>query len=400
VALLFLAYLGTIVLTVASDRARLPLVPLLAPFAGWALVWAVRAAESRSRDALVRLAPALLVGVLAVHVRTLPDSEVDEDLDERDYNLAVQLVRDEGRTDEARVIAERLVRDHPRSARTQILLSEIDLRDAAALTISPDAATRGAGRARLDAAIAQVEPLAREPSLNERERFRAASLCGWIQLERGAWADAAAAFRQARAFDGEARELREGLARALLGTADAGQMKEVRAAAEEALALLRNLRSTAVDTGEAAGLEGLLALAEYLRGRAILEAPSSSDDERKLGQSSLQSALTRLQPLAGSLSIAPEVSWRCRLLAGAIQLYLRNWKQAESHFRSALALHEDPEPQLGLLQALVGALEDESQTDGRSSRIEEASRLFEQLAATDPDAPAIPDLRRRFDLLH
>src|SRR5262249_33661895 len=34
-ALLFLLYLATIVLTVTSDRARLPLVPLLVPFAAW-----------------------------------------------------------------------------------------------------------------------------------------------------------------------------------------------------------------------------------------------------------------------------------------------------------------------------------------------------------------------------
>src|SRR5262249_1704281 len=43
-ALLFLAYLGTVVLTVTSDRARLPLVPLLLPFAAWTVVAAGRAA--------------------------------------------------------------------------------------------------------------------------------------------------------------------------------------------------------------------------------------------------------------------------------------------------------------------------------------------------------------------
>ncbi len=358
VAAIFLLYLATIVLTVTSDRARLPLAPLLAPFAAWTCLWTFRAAAERRQDAIVRLAFALFVGVVAVGMRVLPDAEVAEDLDERDSNWAVQLLRDEHRVQDARAIAERLVRDHPRSARSRILLAEIDFRDGRAVE-----------------ALASVEPLAREPSLNPRERFRAESLAARIQLERGEWPAAADAFRRARAFDGDATDLREGLARALIGAADASAGGAGRGPAEEALSLLRD------DDGV------LRAQAEFLRGRAILDAPPANDEERKLGQQSIQAALDRLQALAASNS---DDRRRARLVAGAIQLYRGNWKPAENHFRAAIALADDPGAELGLLQALVGAGEEAPE------RIEEARRIADRLPAS---TRGLADLRRRLDEL-
>jgi 4-amino-4-deoxy-L-arabinose transferase-like glycosyltransferase len=361
VAAVLLLYLGTIVLTVTSDRGRLPLAPLLAPFAAWTVVWAFRAAAARRQDAIVRLALALFVGVVAVEMRVLPDAEIAEDLDERDSNWAVQLLRDEHRLQDARAIAERLVREHPRSARSRVLLAEIDFRDGRAAD-----------------ALARVEPLAREPSLNARERFRAESLAAWIQLDLGNWSAAADAFRRARAFDGDAQELREGLARALIGAADSSRGASGLAPAEEAAALL---------TG---GDEVLLAQAEFLRGRAILEKPPADEGERKRGQDSIQSALARLQPLAQSTSAPADVRRRARLVGGAIQLYRGNWKPAENHFRAAIAIADDAGAELGLLQALVGA--DETTPE----RVEEARRIADCLAAS---TPGLDDLRRRIDAL-
>jgi hypothetical protein len=397
VALVFLLYLGTIVLTVTSDRARLPLVALLAPFAGWTLVWAARAGASRSQDAVVRLALALFLGALAVHARVLPEAEIAEDFDERDYNLAVQRLRDEGRTDEARAIAERLVAEHAKSARARTLLAEIDFRDAAALARTPDAVARRAGRAKLEAVLARVEPLADEPSLNTRERFRAASLCAWIQLERGEWSRAQARFLQALAFDGESRELREGFVRALLGSVESRPEEEGRADTEEALARLRQLRSTASDDPKAPALEILTAQAEFLKGRAMLDALSASDEEKKLGKQSVQTALKRLQRVAGPQRIPADLRRRARLVAGAIQLYLRNWKPAENHYHAAHGPGTDPEADLGLLQAMLGSLEESAKSDDRSRGVVEADRLLRDLRSTDPESPLLEDLGRRLD---
>jgi 4-amino-4-deoxy-L-arabinose transferase-like glycosyltransferase len=369
VALLFLAYLGTIVLTVTSDRARLPLVPLLLPFAAWTLVAAGRAVVQRSQDAFVRLALAIFVGVLAVHVRVLPDAEIAEDLDERDYNLAVQLEKEDGKSPAARAIAERLVARHERSARARILLAEIESREDPAAPLASLAALRG------------------DSKLNPRERFRAASLVGWIQLERGAWSEAEAAFRDARAFDAEARDLREGLARALLGQADGAEPKLARTRSEEALDLLR---------GDSSTLDGLLAQAEFFVGRAILDGPPANDEEAKLGKSFVQAALKRLQALVKAESTPADVRRRGRLLAGSIQLYRRNWKQAENHFRAAIALSDGPDAEVGLLRALLAELEGESSTGDRSKAIEEIQTRFQQLG---PDTPGLDDLRRRVESL-
>jgi 4-amino-4-deoxy-L-arabinose transferase-like glycosyltransferase len=385
-ALLLLAYLGTIVLTVTSDRARLPLVPLLAPFAAWTVVWAARAAARRSQAALVPLALALFAGVLAVFVRTLPDAEVAEDLDERDFNLAVLLLRDGGHGAEVRPIAERLVRAHPDSARSRILLAEVGFRDATELARSPRPAERQAGLERLGVELARVAPLAEEPSLNARERFRAASLCAWIELEQGQVEAAAAAFREARAFDPDAPDLREGLARALLARADAGPAAESRAGIEEALGLLR---------GSSAPNEGLVAQAEFFLGRALL----AEGKDPELGKRSVQAALTHLQTLAGSPAAPADVRRRARLLAGSIQLYRGNWKPAENHFRAALVLGDDAEARTGLLQALLGGLEAAPAGGDRAARLAESAQLLERLEAAGSGSPALLEMRARMGRL-
>lgn len=370
-AVLFLLYLATIVLTVTSDRARLPLAILLVPFAGWAIVWAARAIARWNQEALSQLALAGFLGVAMVHLPVLPAAEITEDQDERDYNLAVRSLRDEAGLPAARSIAERLVRDHPRSARARILLAEVDVRSGG----SPENA------------LAVVEPLAREPSLNVRERFHAESLCAWIHLRRGDLAAATASFRRAREFDPDAPELREGLARALLGTSAASDASEGRRAAEEALELLRALP-------ERRGAEILIAQAEFLSGRAILAEPPSDEAERELGQSSVQAALDRLRALADA-ALPSDLRRQSRELAGAIQLYRRNWQPAENHFRAALELGGGAEAELGLVQALLGALEDGSDARERAKVLAEARRRVESL----PPRPGLEELRLRIENL-
>ena len=382
-ALLFLAYLGTIVLTVTSDRARLPLVPLLLPFAAWTVVLAGRAAASRGQDALVRLAFALFVGVLAVELRVLPDAEVAEDLDERDYNLAVQLEKEDGRSAQARAIAEKLVAKHERSARSRILLAEIDFHEAAARHED------------LGPVLATASSLRAAPGLNARERFRAASLCGWIELERRAWGEAEAAFRDARRFDADADDLKEGLARALLGAADGADAGIARPKSEEAVELLRALHETSPVR------EGLLAQAEFFLGRAMLDeaAGVEGEGEGKLGKAHVQAALDKLQRLAKAASSPPEVKRRSRLLAGSIQLYRRNWKPAENHFRAAITLGDDAEAEVGLVAALLGGLEAGTPAGDRAAAIEDVRKRLGQLDASSPATPGLADFRRRLEYL-
>lgn len=377
VVLLGAAYVATVVLTVVSDRARLPIVPLLAPFAAWTILWAWRAIRRRQQDALVRLAIAVAVAALPVYSRVLPASEVAEDFAERDFNLAVQLHREGGRAREARAIAERLVREHPSSARAKILVAEIDFKDGG----DPGAI------------LARVEPLADEPTLVLRERFRAATLAAWIQLARGAFDEAERRFREALAFDGDSRELQEGLARALVGGTQRSTPGMALEKSKEALSILHLLG------GEGAGVELLLAQAEFAHGRAIFSSSPEGSAERMTGQAAVQSALDRLHRLAKSPESTAEERRQSRLVAGGIQLERGNFPSAENHFRAALAAGTDFEARLGLLAALVGRLELGRDERERAEGFEEARQLvadFELLSRVDP---RFADLRLRFDRL-
>jgi 4-amino-4-deoxy-L-arabinose transferase-like glycosyltransferase len=86
-------YVATVVLTVTSERVRLALVPLLLPFGGFAVdeVCALLDGPRRGRS----LCLAFALAALAVFVPVLPASERAKDFDERDYNLAVRLLRED-----------------------------------------------------------------------------------------------------------------------------------------------------------------------------------------------------------------------------------------------------------------------------------------------------------------
>jgi 4-amino-4-deoxy-L-arabinose transferase-like glycosyltransferase len=193
-ALLFAAYLATIVLTVMSSRARLPLVILLLPFAG---LWLARARTLAMRPAqggIARLAGSLALGVLVVSWPVLSEATLAKDVDEREYNLAVQRVQ-EGRFSEARSLAVELAREYPASARLAVLLAELDWCEGLDLRA---AGHETAGRAQISAALAQLEGQSAREGIIPRERARAWQLAGRIQSSLENYGSAARFMARAR----------------------------------------------------------------------------------------------------------------------------------------------------------------------------------------------------------
>ena len=277
------------------------------------------------------LALACFASRVPVYAPVLPEAEIAEDFDERDHNLAVQLLHEGATEAEARAIAERLVREHPASARMKILLAETDFRG-------------GGDRGDL---LASVEPLADEPSLKPRERFHAQSLAAWVGSSAETSSkprDDSVRLSRSTATAGSSAKA---LARAIVGGADVEPAAEARSKTEEALGILDELPATAAADGDPWRRELLRAQAEFLRGRAILAGSPADDSERKLGQDAVQSALDRLKPIAEAPNADAETRRRVRLLGGGIQLYRGNWKPAENHFRAALEIYPIRSPNAG-----------------------------------------------------
>lgn len=203
VALLLLLYLATIVLTVTSERVRLPLVGLLAPFAAVFL-----AALASPRGRVPELALGLVLALLAVFVPVLPAEKRAADFDERDVNLAVGWVEDPRHLEDARALIESLERRHPSSPRVLLLAADLEFRTAHALLTA--AATGEAQRRQAQAGIARaMERLARAwESPKPRERFQANLLAGAIQQFLGNWRSARTFYADALLFDPSDRDLR------------------------------------------------------------------------------------------------------------------------------------------------------------------------------------------------
>lgn len=306
-ALCFCLYLATIVLTVTSDRARLPLVPLLLPFGAW---WLSLGLE-QWRPRVMCLLPALALVWSAV----LPAGERMRDFAEREHNYAVTRLGQQ-RFDEARGIAERLKAAMPDSARVRLLSAEIDLRS-------------GAGeRPRLRA---DLDALAGDARLKARERFHARVLAGQLALEARDSRAARAYSEAARAFDPEDPALIELWITAL------AQGLEQRLWGLEALAEARPFLNQASPITQAG--------VEFLIGVELRRADPSSAE----GAQSIQSALDRLAAVGLDRSLAAAERGRARRLAGKIQLALGRKQQAQNHFRAALELIPgDPESLAGL----------------------------------------------------
>lgn len=306
-ALLFALYLGTIVLTVTSDRARLPLVPLLLPFGGWWLAQGLQDWKPR----LSCLLPALVL----VWWPVLPAGERERDFREREYNFAVTRLRQD-RLEEARAITDRLRTLLPDSARVRLLAMELDLRSGAG--------ARGNLRT-------ELEQLASDPRLLARERFHANVLAAQWALETGDSRAARAHGEAARVFDPEDPTLIElwitALAQGLeLGLWDSAELQGAQPLLERCTPITR------------AGVE-------FLIGRNLRRAdPRSVEGARRI-----ESALDLLEAPSLDKSLPDAERARARKLAGKIQLALGRNAQALNHFRAALELVPgDPEAEAGL----------------------------------------------------
>ena len=202
VALVFVLYLGTIVVTVMSMRARLPLVVPLFPFFGYFLwQWFARASKAgRSTD----FAIALLLGLaMAFPPVFSPDAE-RWDLAERDYNLAVSLLENAGELQQAAELAEQLTSSFPNSARLQILRADTRWRQG---RIDREAGRESEGQAQIQLALETLKQITADSGVSPRERSRAYRLGGYIQADLGRWEVAERFFRSAREFAPEDEEL-------------------------------------------------------------------------------------------------------------------------------------------------------------------------------------------------
>ncbi|MBK7641572.1 MAG: glycosyltransferase family 39 protein [Planctomycetes bacterium] len=363
-ALLFLLYLGTIVLTVTSDRARLPLLVPLAPMAAFALLEVWRVARPRA-------VAALAVGAFFALVPALPPGERAHDLDERDYNLAVQRLSEPGGLGEAHELADSLAQRQPRSARVRLLGAQVELR------------ARGeGGAARPTAEIErELEPLAADERLRARERFHAAALLGELALERHDFERAARFLAQARAFDPGDPRLRLQAATAECGELELAPADLARTQA--ALHELLELDALALDAELAAAVRCARCGAQFLLGRALLH----QDPADAGGQAFVQGALEGLKQPSLDKSLAPPLRARARRLAGTIQLYLGKLESAQNHFRAALALEPGlTEARVGLAETLLLGAE-----KGESRDKAEIEKLLEGLEA--------PALRERLSKL-
>jgi 4-amino-4-deoxy-L-arabinose transferase-like glycosyltransferase len=197
-ALAFVAYVGTIVLTVTSMRARFPLVVMLLPFAGLfgdRLLGAVRA---RNRGVVVSLLLPTLAALAFVQLPVFDSGQRDRDLAERDHNLGVELLGT-GRAAEAAPIAADLARRYPRSARLAIL--DVSARSELAFDEIGAGAPRNDARAAvLQACLERLQVIFDDGTVSPRERARAAGVAARIQSGLGQHARAERQLRRAREF--------------------------------------------------------------------------------------------------------------------------------------------------------------------------------------------------------
>ena len=206
VALFFLAYLVTIVLTVTSMRVRLALLPLGLPLAAG---FVYRLYFRRSTKAIGSHACALLLGVGIVHWSGPFDTaERTRRLDVRDYNLVTQLLDDQHSLDQARELANELRARYSQSARIQSLWAEVEAREGLRLISAPGTdEAKLKGQQKIQASLAILRTVSENTSLSSKELFRARRLAGWIQLALENGQAAANHFRIALEFDPNDSEL-------------------------------------------------------------------------------------------------------------------------------------------------------------------------------------------------
>jgi tetratricopeptide (TPR) repeat protein len=193
-------------------------------------------------------------------VPALPREKRAGDLDERDFNLAGQLL-DAGDLDAAEPLLRDLGGRHPESARVVRRLCELEYRQALPQIAAAAGEERAllALQARIEALLGRLFQVAEHT--NARERFRCLFLAGSILQDQGQWAPAADAYQQARAFDREDRDLRRRLALCWAEAAvQAPTPDERRAGLERSVALLEALAAERPD-------ENVTSLLAQVRGR-------------------------------------------------------------------------------------------------------------------------------------
>jgi tetratricopeptide (TPR) repeat protein len=262
-ALFFLGYLATIVLTVMSSRARLPLVVLLLPFAGlWVerCVSAIRGQGGRRTRSLAAAGWSLLIAGIVVAWPVLDEAALREDLDQREYNLAVQL-REEGRLLRSRELALELLERHPASTRLRVLLADLDGQRALALR---EAGQDQVAQQLMQAALRSLREIATDERVIGRERARAYRLAGYLQVSLQNFGAAERFFEQALGFTPRDAELR--LAHLKAREARCGQLEgALREACHERW--LEELAALAAELGEGRAGREARALLEALRSK-------------------------------------------------------------------------------------------------------------------------------------
>jgi 4-amino-4-deoxy-L-arabinose transferase-like glycosyltransferase len=250
-AAFFVLYLGTIVVTIMSDRVRLALVPLFAVFAGGWLVHACTPAV-RARG---RVLATLAVSAPLVFWPVYDAAQRVRDLDDREYDLAKVSIADRGDLETAQAIAVGLEQRHPGTPRVELLLAEIA--DRRARQVLSDRAARpgdvARARGELDRIVAALDAL--EPRCDPVCRFAVAVQRGAIRQLRGEFALAERDYRAALEFDPEDPELSRRLAVTVANRAMESQdPADRRAGLAEAAERLDELSALAPDDADLARL--------------------------------------------------------------------------------------------------------------------------------------------------
>ena len=205
-------YLGTVVLTVTSDRIRFPLVVLLLPFAGFAVarasVWLWRERRANATQIVTGLC-ACAVALATVFAPIFDAQSRAKDFDERDYNLAVAILRSKTSLGRAEKLANELSARRPRSESLELLHAEIESNRGLALgqmgTQGPIPNAEGRSRAQLDSALGRLAWVLEGGS--PIQCFRANGMAGVIFESRGEFARAELHFARALEFDPDDGEL-------------------------------------------------------------------------------------------------------------------------------------------------------------------------------------------------
>jgi hypothetical protein len=154
---------------------------------------------------------ALALAAPLVLLPVLPVAELSEDLDERDHNFAVALIEADA-LDEAAKVVDGLLERRPNSPRVKLLAADFAYRLARRSLDALPTQRRVPAEAgeRIERALRLLEGISKQG--NAQERYRANLLAGAIRQYLGHWELAEQAFRAARSFDAEDRDVRRRLA--------------------------------------------------------------------------------------------------------------------------------------------------------------------------------------------